>query len=174
MKKTLYLPVFLLCSAVVLSQETAVKPSAASASQHRCTAGNDAKDIRQIAEQWKNGYNRGDAARVASLYAEDAYYLTQHFVTGIVNGRAEIKAYVQRGVDAGYHVDSINIISVDCSGDLGYAVGRYESTNSGQKAFGVNLVVLRKSGNKWLIVAHESAVPDPATAIPRLDTPRAH
>jgi hypothetical protein len=33
----------------------------------------------------------------------------------------------------------------------------------------VNLVVLRKIADHWLIVAHEAAVPDPATAILCLD-----
>jgi len=174
MNKILYLSVVLLCSAVIQSQETATKASAASASQHGCTAPNEESAIRQIAEEWKVGYNTGDAAKVASLYTEDAYYLTQHFVTGIVHGRADIRAYVQRGVDAGYHIDSIQIIGTDCSGDLGYAVGRYESTNAGQKAFGVNVVVLKKTRGRWLIVAHESAVPDPSTAIQRLDAPSAH
>jgi hypothetical protein len=31
--------------------------------------------------------------------------------------------------------------------------------------------VLQRVGGKWLIVAHESAVPDPATAIQSLDPP---
>ncbi len=47
---------------------------------------------------------------------------------------------------------------------------RYQATNAGQTVFGVNLVVLKKIGNRWLIVAHEAAVPDHATAIKRLDT----
>jgi hypothetical protein len=33
---------------------------------------------------------------------------------------------------------------------------------------GVNLVVLRKVGQKWMIVAPEAAVPDPATAVETL------
>lgn len=37
------------------------------------------------------------------------------------------------------------------------------------KALGFNLVVLQKRQGKWLIVAHESAVPDTATAIQKLD-----
>jgi uncharacterized protein (TIGR02246 family) len=166
--------VILFCSALMYSQETPTKVGAGSASEHGCTATDDEKAIRQIAEKWKNGYNDRDAAKVASLYAEDAYYLTQHFVTGIVHGRADIRAYIQRGVDTGYHIDSVEIISTGCYGSLAYTVGRYESTNAGQKAFGVNIVVLKKTGDRWLIVAHESAVPDPATAIQHLDTPKAH
>ena len=112
-------------------------------------------------EQWKDGYSAGEAAKVAALYAGDAYYLTQHLITGIVRGRAAIQAYVQRGVDARYHIDSIKTILVDCSDGFGYAITRYDATNGGEKTFGVNIVVLKKIGNRWLIVAHEAAVPDP-------------
>jgi ketosteroid isomerase-like protein len=126
------------------------------------------KVAMQIAEDWKDGYNSGNAAQVAALYAEDAYYLTQHFVTGLVKGRTNIRAYVQRGVDAKYHVDSIEILTTDCSGDMAYSIDRYESTNAGQKAFGVNVVVIKKFADGWRIVAHESAVPDAATAIQKL------
>lgn len=129
----------------------------------------DETALRRISEQWKDGYNSGNAAKVAALYAEDAYYLTQHFVTGIVHPRDLIQAYVQRGVDARYDINTIEILKLECSGDLAYTVGGYESTNAGQKALGVNIVVLRKIEGEWLIVAHESAVPDPATAVQSLD-----
>ena len=172
-KSVLFLCVVLLCALGAYPQEkSGSAPLAAPAK--RCNVAADQAAIRQIAEQWKNGYNHGHAAQVAALYAEDATYLTQHFVTGLVQGRAAIQSYVQRGIDAGYHIDSIEILSIDCSGDLAYAIGRYHSTNAGQKAFGVNLIVLKKFGDKWLIVAHESAVPDPKTAIQRLDTPNVH
>ena len=68
-------------------------------------------------------------------------------------------------MNAKYHIDSIRILSTDCAGDMAYSIDRYESTNDGQKAFGVNVVVIKKFGGDWRIVAHESAVPDPATAI---------
>jgi uncharacterized protein (TIGR02246 family) len=130
--------------------------------------------LTKIPERWRQGYNHGDAAQVARLYTEDAYYLTQHFVTGVVHGRAAIRAYVQRGVDAKYHIDSIQIMAMSCSGEMAYTVGKYESTNAGQKAFGVNVVVLRKIAGRWMIVAHEAAVPDPATAVQRLDEQGQH
>lgn len=127
----------------------------------------DLTEIGKIAEQWELRYNSGDAAGVGSLYASDAYYLTQHFASGIIHGRTAIQAYVQRGVDAHYHIDSISVLQTTCSGDLGYVIDQYNSTNAGQKAFGVNLVVLKKMGGRWLIVAHEAAVPEPG-AIDRL------
>ncbi len=139
----------------------------------QCGSRIDDQALQKISEAWKDGYNRGDAAQVASLYSEDAYYLTQHFVSGVVHPREQIQAYVQRGVDAHYHVDSIDVLHSYCSGDFAYTITRYRSTNGQQKAMGVNLVVLRKMGGKWIIVAHESAVPDPATSIQSL-TPTKH
>lgn len=141
--------------------------------QH-CTIPTIDKTLHNITEQWKDGYNNGNAAKVAALYSDNAYYLTQHFVTGIVHGRPAIQAYVQRGVDANYHIDSIRTLSLDCSPGFAYAITRYDSTNGGEKAFGVNVVVLKKIRGKWLIVAHEAAVPDPATAIQSLDIPARH
>jgi uncharacterized protein (TIGR02246 family) len=127
--------------------------------------------IENIVERWKDGYNDGQASRVAALYAEDAYYLTQHYVSGIIHGRAAIRAYIQRGVDAQYRIDSIKTVLLERSGDFAYAITRYYSTNGGRRDFGVNLVVLKKVAGTWLIVAHEAAVPDPATAVKHLDIP---
>lgn len=149
----------------------------------------DESAIRKIADDFRDAYNRGDAAQAAALYTDGAYYLTQHYVDGIIEGRKNIQAYVQRGVDAHYHIDSIEVLKVNCACatpmpslkarirgaratrrcNFAYALARYHSTNAGQKAMGVNLIVLRKFQNDWRIVAHESAVPDPATAIKKLD-----
>lgn len=106
----------LLCLTSCLTLALAPRPAdVAPQTSGQWTIPADDQATRAIAEAWKSGYNQGDSARVASLYAEDVYCLTQHF------------------------------------------------------AIGVNLVVLRKIAGKWLIVAHESAVPDPATAIQTLD-----
>jgi uncharacterized protein (TIGR02246 family) len=164
------LALVLLSTAIVNAQAKPAEVSAGTISRNSCSF-SDENALRQISEQWKDGYNSGNAAKVAALYTEDAYYLTQHFVLGFVHPRSQIQAYVQRGIDARYHIDTITVVRMECSGDFAYTVTRYESTNAGQKAFGVNLVVLKRVQGKWLIVAHESAVPDPATAIQRLDPP---
>ena len=159
-----------LLSAIANAQSKPADVSAGTLPQNSCSSA-DERALRQISEQWKEGYNHGNAAQVAALYTEDAYYLTQHFVAGFVHPRSQIQAYVQRGVDARYHIDTIEVVRLECAGDFAYTVTRYESTNGGQKAFGVNLVVLKKVQGKWLIVAHESTVPDAATAIQSLDPP---
>ena len=174
MKRALLACVMMLGGGMACAQTGMSGGSGATARGGACADAGALRAAQQIVDAWEEGYNGGDAARVAALYAEDAYYLTQHFATGIVHGRAGIQAYVQRGVDAKYHIDSIKIVHVGCAGEFMYVITRYESTNAGQKAFGVNLVVAGKTENVWRIVAHEAAVPDPATAIQQLDIPRSH
>lgn len=79
---------------------------------------------------------------------------------------------MKRGTDAKYRIDSIRVLASDCSRNFAYAITRYEATNGKERTFGVNLVGLRKIKGKWLIVAHEAAVPDPRTAIQSLDLPK--
>ena len=167
---TLILSLALVAVPLVRSQTGEPAPSFLPAPQ--CSIRSDDLDIREIPERWKAAYNAGQAAQVAALYAADAYYLTQHFVTGIIRGRADIQAYVQRGIDTRYRIDSIEVLATECSGDFGYAITRYKSTNAGRSDVGVNLVVLRKIGDRWMIVAHEAAVPDPATAVQHLREPQ--
>jgi ketosteroid isomerase-like protein len=174
MKTVLLVCIMLLGPAVACAQAgTGNSPGVADGSS-ACTDESDLRAAQHIVATWIEGYNGGNAARVAALYTRDAYYLTQHYVTGIVHGRAGIQAYVQRGVDAGYHIDSIRIVHVGCARDFMYVITRYESTNAGQKAFGINLVVTRKTSKGWRIVAHEAAVPDPATAVQNLNVPGSH
>ena len=157
----------LLALAALAALPAAAQDAAPAAPRIGCSAA-DAAALHGMIDRWKDGYNGGRAAEVAALYREDAVYLTQHFSGGIVSGRAQIQAYVQRGVDARYHVDTITLLKMECAGDMAYVIDRYESTNADQKAMGVNLVVSRKEHGQWHIVAHEAAVPEPA-AIQRLD-----
>jgi uncharacterized protein (TIGR02246 family) len=170
MKTLINLSLVVWCAAFAQAQASLTQPPPTPPSVSTCTVAADDQAIRGIPEHWKDGYNAGDAAEVAALYADDAYYLTQHFATGIIHGRHDIQAYVQHGIDARYRIDAIELLATICSGDIAYAITRYRSTNAGQQAVGVNLVVLRKVGNHWLIVAHEATVPDPATAIHSLSS----
>jgi uncharacterized protein (TIGR02246 family) len=110
-----------------------------------------------IAEKWRNAYNAGDASKVASLYTEDAYYLSAHIVA---HGRQAIKAYWQRGIAAGGYIDFIRPLTTFSSGELGYTAGTYQATNAGRTVDGRILLVLRKINCKWLIAAHDTVVRD--------------
>jgi len=164
MKSFFLIFIFLCCAAGASAQALPLEPK-------QCSIPAVKVAMIQILDEWKTGYNAANPDKVAALYADDATYLTQHFASGIVHGRAAIRAYVKKGTDAKYKLDSLELLSSGCSCGFAYAITRYRSTNGDQKAVGVNLVVLKKFGQKWLIVAHESAVPDPATAIQRLEIP---
>lgn len=172
MRTVMFAGLMLAFAAPAIQHDTGAGKAPISMPAASCRMLKDDTALRQIPETWRQKYNAGDAAGVAALYTPDAVYLTQHYVSGLVAGRKAIQAYVQRGVDAGYKVDSIEVLRTDCSRELAYVVDRYTATNAGQKAMGVNLVVLRKSGGAWQIVAHEAAVPDPATAVRTLNVPK--
>jgi len=169
--------VMLLCiltfTAGMVTAQTRPVPMPATHQDADCRDAASLAAAQRIIDTWIDGYNSGDPDRVADLYTPDAYYLTQHYITGIIHGRARIRAYVKLGVDARYHIDSIRIVHVTCAGDFIAVITRYQSTNAGKKDFGVNLVVARKTAQGWRIVAHEAAVPDPATAVQHLDVPAA-
>ncbi len=119
------------------------------------SAGDEA--LTRIATDWQNAYNGGDAAKVASLYTKDGYYLSAHI---LAHGRDAIEAYWRRGIAAGGHIDFIKVLTVFQSGDLGYTVGTYQATNAGTTVDGRILLVLRKIGDRWRIAAHETVVRD--------------
>jgi ketosteroid isomerase-like protein len=117
----------------------------------------DEQAMGDIAQHWKASYNAGDAARVAALYTEDAYYLSAHI---LAHGRQAIQAYWQRGILAGGHIDFIKPLTIFRSGDLGYCAGTYQATNAGVTVDGRILLVFKKVNNKWLIAAHQTVVRD--------------
>jgi uncharacterized protein (TIGR02246 family) len=143
-------------------------PKAPNIAPAKCGTPKVDEQLRRIPEEWMKSYNKGDAVAVANLYTKNAYYLTQHFVTGVLQGRTAIQMYVQRGVDAHYHIDTIEVLATGCDGNMAYVLDRYTATNTGDQVMGVNLVVLRRIQDRWRIVAHEAAVPDPVSAIREL------
>jgi hypothetical protein len=100
------------------------------AQEQRCGIATANQAIDHIVETWKAGYNSGEPEKIAALYAPEATYLTQHFVSGIVRGRAAIKAYVKKGTDAHYRIEDITVLASGCSSEFAYAITRYESTNA--------------------------------------------
>jgi uncharacterized protein (TIGR02246 family) len=117
----------------------------------------DGEAIGRIADDWKAAYNSGDAAKVASLYTPDAYYLSAHV---LAQGREAIEAYWRRGIAGGGHIDLIKPLTVFASGDLAYTAGLYQATNAGATVDGRILLVFKKINGKWLIAAHQTVVGD--------------
>ncbi len=110
MRRYFALLLILTCSVPASNAQEAESPTKPAADAQTCAVPESDRAIRKIAEDFKNFYNAGQAAKVAGLYTADAYYLTQHFVTGVIRGRNAIQAYIQRGVDAKYKIDSIAVL----------------------------------------------------------------
>lgn len=118
----------------------------------------DFEMFRQQTEGWKDAYNSGDARNLVPFYSENADYISSH-VDGLeARGRENLIANFQRGVSSGGHIDSIEILKTEFSGDLVTLLCKYQATNSGTTVTGRNLLVMRKIDNNWLIVLHMTVV----------------
>jgi len=76
----------------------------------------------------------------------------------VARGRDSVIANFHKGITAGGHIDSIDILSTNVSCDLATLVCKYQATNSGQKVVGRNLLVMKKIDGAWLIVTHMTVV----------------
>ena len=111
-----------------------------------------------IADRWLAGYNGTDAGALAALYTEDAQYISGHVPGLVASGRSQVVGNFQKGMSAGGHLDRLEVISVNQSGDLATVLCRYDANNSGQKVSGRTLLVLRRAGGGWLIALHMTVV----------------
>lgn len=116
------------------------------------------KEFQQRTEKWRQAYNSKDAQQLAPLYTTDAVYLSSHVEGLVAQGREQLIAYFQGGMDGGGHMDSIEVISVAMSCDLATLHCRYQATNSGVTVVGRNLLVLRRVQGAWLISTHMTVV----------------
>lgn len=116
------------------------------------------KGFQQHIEMWRQAYNSGDARALVSLYLPEAEYISSHVPGLVASGRDQLIANFQKGMSLGGHVDWIKLISMYVSGDLATLLCRYKANNAGDIAEGRNLLVLKKVGDKWLIVLHMTVV----------------
>ena len=115
-------------------------------------------EFQKHTETWRMAYNSGDAQNLAPLYSEDARYISGH-VNGLeAIGRDNIVANFQGGISGGGHIESIEILQAEASGEMATLLTRYVAVNSGVTVSGRNLLVLKKVNNNWLILIHMTAV----------------
>jgi uncharacterized protein (TIGR02246 family) len=76
--------------------------------------------IETAIRRYVDASNQGDAAALASLYADDAMLLPPDHEP--IKGRAAIGAFWQQGTDEGLEVTNLDL---EVDGNLGYLVGRY-------------------------------------------------
>jgi ketosteroid isomerase-like protein len=109
-------------------------------------------------QEWMKAYNGGDANNLMPLYTDDAEYFSAHVKGLVAKGRNRLIENFQNGMSMGGHIDKVEILSINYSCNLATLVCKYEATNSGQKAIGRNLIVLKKVNNTWLIITHMTVV----------------
>lgn len=104
-------------------------------------------ELARVLTDYEAGWRTGDAAALASLFAEDGYVLPQG--RGPVKGRAAIqKLYTRTGSPL-----SLRAIAYSTSGDVGYILGGYTG-ELGKPDDGKFTLTLRKGADgKWLIVS---------------------
>jgi ketosteroid isomerase-like protein len=114
--------------------------------------------FQQNVEKWKDAYNSGDAKNLIQLYTEDATYTSSHVPGLEAIGRDKLIANFQKGISGGGHIDKIEILTANVSGEMASLYCLYQATNSGVTVTGRNLLVLRKEKGEWLIFSHMTVV----------------
>ena len=114
--------------------------------------------FQKLADAWTAAYNSGDSTQLAEMYAPEARYVSGHVQGLVAEGREKVIANFRKGVRMGGHIDAVRVLSVECSCDLAALYCAYEATNSGQKARGRNILIVRREGERWRIILHMTVV----------------
>ncbi len=116
------------------------------------------REFSNRTNEWINAYNSMDANNLIPLYSEDAIYVSSH-VNGLeLDGRNNVIAYFQNGINGGGHIDNIEILSMNFSCEIVTLLCKYQATNSDVTVMGRNLLVMKKIDGKWLIAVHMTVI----------------
>jgi uncharacterized protein (TIGR02246 family) len=116
----------------------------------------DADAIRAVNIAWNKGYNAGDGAGVAALYAEDAVLMAPGAPSA--RGKASISEYYAKDAPAfaaaGLTVADAPTSDVAQSGDLAWQSGTYTNTDKSGTTVdaGKFLTVFQRKDGKWMII----------------------
>jgi len=114
------------------------------------------EELGQMNRDFAKAMNAGDAHAAASLYAENASILPPN--EPIITGRANIEAYMQGFLDAGYIEGSATTIDASSDGDLGYETGTFLLKLQGPEGTIINETIKfielleRNEEGKWVSI----------------------
>jgi ketosteroid isomerase-like protein len=118
----------------------------------------DLAAVKKIRETWVQEFNAGHADKVAALYADEAVLMRKN---GTVHNRESIQADLDRSINAARgHNYIVRSLRTEGSGNIVYDTGIYDEDFPHHVAEGNYLMVIKKIGAGWKIVAH-AAVPNP-------------
>ncbi len=111
--------------------------------------------IRNNGAQWARHWNAKELDKLVAAYADDAVYLPPHHAA--VHGRGAIREYLQGPLQHGVTDLVYEVTYIKHIGDLAYDVGHYSMTvprsDGSKQDRGKYLVVWRREGSDWKIVA---------------------
>jgi uncharacterized protein (TIGR02246 family) len=116
----------------------------------------------KLAPEWAAAFNAKDAAKIASLYAEDAVLMPPNQPT--VKGRANIEAHWKGEIQQGATNMQLNPVESSISGSQAFEAGTSTLTlPGGQTERGKYLAILKRVGNEWKIAydIYNSDAPPP-------------
>ena len=116
------------------------------------------KAVRHGNDTWNNAFNRGDAAGVAALYADNATVLPPTHAA--IKGSAAISDFWQGLIKAGFREHGIELIDAEADGGIAFAIGKWSAKGpdgAGKlQSFGGTVVtVLKRQGDQsWKPYLH--------------------
>jgi uncharacterized protein (TIGR02246 family) len=106
--------------------------------------------LNKLAAEWAAAFNAKDAAKIASLYADDAVLMPPNLP--MVKGRANIEAHFKGEIQQGVTNLQLRPLESAISGSQAFEAGTSTVTvPGGQTEQGKYLVVLKRVGNDWKI-----------------------
>jgi uncharacterized protein (TIGR02246 family) len=110
----------------------------------------DKTAIQKLNDAWTAAFNKGDAAGVAAMYAEDAYVLPPG--SDIVKGRAAIEAFWRQAAQQLGDAKLTTLDVLPLGPDAAREIGTVTLKTKGQppqEVVGKYAVVWRKIGGEW-------------------------
>lgn len=157
MHGTSYSPLVMLVIVLGSTVMSGQAPAKAATSGGPTKTGDFGTAIERIRDTWVQEFNAGHADKVAALYAQEAVLMRRN---GSVHNRDSILAELQRSITAEARNYTVHSLHAEHSGDLGYDTGIYNENFPHHVAEGNYLMVIKRIGGEWKIVAH-AAVPNP-------------
>lgn len=105
--------------------------------------------IETANERFMHAFERADAARLASLYTEDAQLLPPGGETA--HGWEAIRAFWQAAMDSGISAAQLEIAEVEDHGDTVIEVSRYTLLGAGEQVLdqGKYIVIWKQERGQW-------------------------
>jgi len=106
-------------------------------------------ELEAVDRAWAEAFNAADAAKLASLYTDDARLLPPN--GPLVQGKAAIEKTFHDMLGSGGVKGTLHGLETMAAGDIGYSTGTYEMTDAQGSVLerGKYIGVFRKVGNEW-------------------------